>query len=274
MRTIDEIKDAIAADFMNREEIAEIYGFAPGEDFSKHFSKVSFINILFYIMAVATWVTEKLHQDYKDEIEARIDAIIPHRLKWYRDKTLQFMPDRELIPDTDRYDTSDMTEDEVEAARPVKAAVAIESSDASLLTIKVKGTDGELDPDTAEKLEWYLNEIKDAGVPIHLVSKPGDVFDCTVDVYYNPVMTEDTVRDNCEEAIRTFIQNLPFNGEYTNMGLVDELQKIEGVRIAEVKQAQYLPDYAVLPLEINARCVPDAGWFRPGDIQVNMIIHE
>ena len=53
MRTIEEIKETICADFMRNESVAELFGFTPGDSFTSHFSKVSVIGIQFYIFAVA-----------------------------------------------------------------------------------------------------------------------------------------------------------------------------------------------------------------------------
>ena len=125
MRTIEEIKETICADFMRNESVAELFGFTPGDSFTSHFSKVSVIGILFYIFAVAAWALEKLFDTYKGEVDTRIEEIIPHRPRWYRDKVLAFMKGKTLIADTDRYDTEGMTEDAIAAARVVKHAVAV-----------------------------------------------------------------------------------------------------------------------------------------------------
>lgn len=192
MRTIEEIKETICADFMRNESVAELFGFTPGDSFTSHFSKVSVIGILFYIFAVAAWTLEKLFDTYKGEVDTRIEEIIPHRPRWYRDKVLAFMKGKTLIADTDRYDTEGMTEDAIAAARVVKHAVAVENRDASLLTIKVAGEkDGKrcrLDAETEAQLAAYIAEIKDAGVRTALVNIDPDRFNCEADVYYDPML--------------------------------------------------------------------------------------
>ena len=219
MRTIEEIKETICADFMRNESVAELFGFTPGDSFTSHFSKVSVIGILFYIFAVAAWTLEKLFDTYKGEVDTRIEEIIPHRPRWYRDKVLAFMKGKTLIADTDRYDTEGMTEDAIAAARVVKHAVAVENRDASLLTIKVAGEkDGKrcrLDAETEAQLAAYIAEIKDAGVRTALVNIDPDRFNCEADVYYDPMLVAETVESACREAVRNYIENLPFNGEYT-----------------------------------------------------------
>lgn len=278
MRTIDEIKENIATDFMKNETVADAFGFPAGDDFAAHFSKVSIINLLFYIFACAAWVLENLFEAHKTDIEARIEAIIPHRAKWYKNKVLEFMKDKVLIPDTDRYNTTDMTTEQIDAARVVRYATADESKDASIVTIKVAGEDGgsrcRLPDEVEGQLEAYLAEIKDAGVRIALVNMEPDTFNCSVEIYYDAMLLPENVQSDCEAAIRHYIENLPFNGEYTNMALIDTLQAVEGVKIAEFKQATASASDAPAVTAIDARHVPAAGYFKAGKIDLTMKAYE
>ena len=273
-RTIAEIKDNLTADFMRNADVARIYGFEVGATFSAHFSRVSVESLLFYIVACATWVLENLFDKHREDVENRIEAILPHRPKWYRDKVLAFMKNKTLVPDMDYYNTDGMNDSDIEAARVVKYAAATEAVDASLLTIKVAGeSDGHrapLDTETEKQLLAYIGEIKDAGVRINLVNKSADIFQCELDIYYDAVLLPEVVETACREAIKNYIENLPFNGEYTNMALVDELQKIEGVRIVEFGSAKNEVSGESTPTVINARCTPTAGYFSAGNIIINM----
>ncbi len=112
-RTIAEIKDSMTADLMRNPDVARAYGFETGAAFSSHFSKVSVESLLFYIVACAIWVLENLFDQHRRDVEQRIEAIIPHRPKWYRDKVLGFMKDKTLVPDTDHYDTSGMNDGDI-----------------------------------------------------------------------------------------------------------------------------------------------------------------
>lgn len=277
-RTIAEIKDSMTADFMRNADVAKAYGFETGAAFSRHFSRVSVESLLFYIVACAVWTLENLFDRHKADVEARIEATIPHRPKWYRDKVLGFMKGKTLVPDTDYYDTSGMGDGDIEAARVVKYAAATENDDASILTVKVAGEQGgerrPLDRETEGQLAAYIAEIKDAGVRVNLVNMPPDTFDCEVDVYYDAVMPSAQVKARCVEAVRDYIENLPFNGEYTNMALVDRLQGIEGVRIVEVGSARAQADGEGTPTGINARIIPAAGYFKAGVVTVNMISYQ
>lgn len=277
MRTIAEIKDNITADFMNNEAVAGKYGFTPGDSFTEHFGKASIESLLFYVFACAAWVLENLFDAHRKETETLIDDLTPHRPKWYRDRVLAFMKGYTLIPDTDRYDTSGMSEDVVNAARVVKHAVAVENANSSILTIKVAGEKGgtrcKLDGDTEIQLSAYIAEIKDAGVRTALVNAEADKFDCEADVYYDPMLLPESVQATCREAVKNYVENLPFNGEYTNMALVDALQAVDGVKIVELRSSYSRPAGMSASQAINARCVPEAGYFTVNEVTINMIAY-
>ena len=165
------------------------------------------------------------------------------------------MKGKPLLEAPDRYDTEGMTEDAIAAARVVKHAVAVENRDASLLTIKVAGEkDGKrcrLDAETEAQLAAYIAEIKDAGVR-------------------TAMLAAETAESACREAVRNYIENLPFNGEYTNMALVDALQTLDGVRIVEFRGATTVAAGEEVLVTIDARCIPAAGYFEMGDVVLNM----
>ena len=273
-RSIREIKAEMGRELMRNEAAASLYGFEPGAEFGDVFGAASVESILLYVWAVCGWTVEQLVARHRAEVTAEVERIVPHRPKWYRDKVLQFMEGKELVPDGDTYDTAGMSESEIAGARVVKHAVATESRDASLLTIKVAGErGGERRPLTegqGRQLRAYIGEIKDAGVRVALVNMEADTFGCTVDVYYNAMLDAVAVRGVCEATIRDYIENLPFNGEYTNMALVDRLQEVEGVRIVELRGSTARAASESTTTQINARLTPAAGYFRPGEITVNM----
>ena len=273
-RTIAEIKESIAADFMRNSDVARAYGFEAGAAFTSHFSRVSIESLLFYIVARATWDLECLFDQLKTDVEKRIEEILPHRPKWYRDKVLAFMKDKTLISDTDTYDTVGMGEDDIEAASVVKHAAASENKNTSILTIKVAGEkNGErcpLDAETETQLAAYIAEIKDAGVRVELVNIDADTFNCEVDIYYDPMLLPEQVENACREAIKENIENLPNNGEYTNMALVDRLQMVEGVKIPELRSASTSANGEATAVPIDARYVPQAGYFMFGSLTINM----
>lgn len=273
-RSINEIKSEITTEFMRNEEAAARYGFAPGANFEDYFGAASVENILAYVWAVCAWSVEQLVARHRSEVTAEVEELVAHRPKWYRDKVLAFMAGKELEADSDTYDTGGMSESEIAACRVVKHAVATESRDASILTIKVAGESGgsraPIGAEEERELKAYISEIKDAGVRVSLVNMEADTFGCNVDVYYNAMLRPGEVQEECVAAIKEYIENLPFNGEYTNMALVDRLQEVEGVKIVELRGSTARAANESTTSPINARLTPAAGYFKPGEITVNM----
>ena len=188
------------------------------------------------------------------------------------------MRDKTLIKDTDQYDIKGMTEDSIETLQVVKHAVAIDHKDSSILIIKVAGLeDGSrcrLPEEIEVQLSQYIAEVKDAGVRINLVNIDADIFNCAVDIYYNAMLLPENVQAECHNAIVQNIENLPFNGEYTNMALVDALQVIDGVEVVEFKNASTRIAGSSIEVNVNAKYTPEAGYFTAGDLIINMYAYE
>lgn len=274
-RTISEIKDGITTEWMRNRDVARAYGFEVGTPFSQWFSPISVESLLFYIVASATWTLETLFADYRREVEQYIEATLPHRPKWYRDKVLAFMKDKALVPDSDRYDTTGMTPADVARAKVVQYAAVSENVDASILIIKVAGEQGgkrtPLDEPTARQVEQYITQIKDAGVRTSLVNLPADRFAVEVSIFYNALLSPNAVEKVARETIRSYVENLPFNGEYSNMALVDALQTaIEGNPIVEVTGATTYVSGETTPTPIAVRYTPTAGYFSVDDSDITL----
>lgn len=238
-------------------------------------SETAVWRLMLYVVAYAVGVLERLWDVYSAEVDDRISRIMPHRPKWYADKVKAFMANTSLIPDTDIYDTSGMTNTQIAGAKVVSHTAVTENPGSSVLVIKVAGEDPDgnrapLPADIEIQLRAYIQEIKDAGVAFILVNQPGDRYSCNVDIYYDAMRFEDDVRQECIRAIKSCIENLPFNGEYTNMALVDILQRVNGVRIAELKSASAITADGT-SAAINARATPTAGYYSADRIIVNMI---
>jgi hypothetical protein len=237
-RTISEIKKQMTDAWMADETVIEKYGLETGsgswnktQSFESVFPKTSIESIFFYDLAYAIWENEKLFDVHIGEINAELDTRLAHRQQWYRDKALKFQyPGRSLITDTDRYNNTGLTDAQIEDLQVVKYCATEEYN--SVLRIKVaKGAPGArevLSAAEAAGLEAYLNEIKDAGVMINIINQQADKFSCKMLVLYNP-MALDPANKTVENTIKEFVSNLDFNGEYSNMALIDHLQAISGV---------------------------------------------
>jgi hypothetical protein len=241
-RSIADIKKELTDYFIQNETVIGLYGLDASKSFEDQFSKVSLESIFFYVVSATIWTLEVLFDTHKAEITALIDATKPHRVKWYRDKTLSFQYGRALVTDSDVYDNTDVTDEQITAEKVVKNASAVEQAGRVLIKVATDGSDGR-EPLTANQetaLLAYLKEIKDAGVKVDLINEVANSFTATIDIYYDPMILNASLDSLAKggnpvrEAIEDFIANLPFNGEYRNAALVDRLQSVPGVVIPEL----------------------------------------
>lgn len=276
-RSITDIKKQMTDAFMADENIREAYGFVEGDTFNGKFSSVSIESILFYIVAACIYTFEVLFDSYREDVNDTIETSA-HTARWYRDKALAFMDEVPLVEDTDYYDTSEMSDEEIAEAHVVKFAAATESKYSAMLTIKVAGKSGEslapLSQGVMGRLTAYFAQIKDAGVRINLISQAGDIFDCVMDIYYNPLLSPDIVKTNVENAISGYIGSLPFDGQYSNMSCIDAVQKVKGVEVAEMKSASAKVSSEATPTPIDARYRPVAGYLVAGALTINMKVYD
>lgn len=274
--TIAEIKAQIASAYISNETVKERYNLQDGKNFDEQFSTISLENITFFIVATAISLVYKVFAQFKIDILSILKNNKAHTPNWYATRAKEFQFGHELVHETDQYDNSALTPDQIEAARVVKFAAAIEASDQSVLFLKVatekNGTKQPIQNAQLVALTSYIGRIKDAGVRISLINSPGDNLRLEMDIYYNPLILDnegkrlDGSNDTpVQDAIRGYISNLSFNGFYYNQSLIDSLQVVDGVDIAELIQASSKYGTLVNFRPINARSIPHAGYYQIAD---------
>lgn len=294
-RTISEIKAQIAETFIAQDAIRTAYGLTDSS-FDKQFSPVSLENMMFYAVASCIWILEKLFDRHRDEIDIQIESLRPHTLRWYVTKTLAYMKGRDLIMTdgvvvADHYDTSDMTDADIEKSQVVKYAVATESN--TNVYIKVAGRDSngqptQLGDDDIDGLKAYLSQIKDAGVSIKVLNEPADNMRIELVVLYDPAILTAQYVDNdtedsqgfrkirlmsdgenvIETAVSEVISQLPFNGEYRNSDLMVALQAIEGVKVADIIKVEAASGGSEAYTQVVGYRRPYSGYYKLKELTV------
>ena len=268
MRTISDIKKELTDAFMADAQLQAAYGFAPGTAFDKQFSRISLESLLLYIVAFAQWTLEKLFDTHTQEVTDYIATMKPHTLRWYQEKAKAFLYGFNLIDGTDQFDTTGKGDDEIAKAQVVKFAAVTESG--ATLYLKIAGEESgrpkKLDASQKAAFEAYLHEYKDAGVRVDVTSEQGDYLRLSLDVYYNPLLLAADGQSKSdgtypvEDAIKSYIEQLPFNGEYRNNALVDAIQATKGVAMVQLHSAAQSVDNVTYN-PVTAFCTPFAGYF-------------
>ncbi len=278
MRTLKEITQDLQEAFMGHPSLKVLYGIEDGESFGDHFGKASVESLLIYIVAYCTYALEYMLDKVESEIEDLVNRLSPGRADWYARKLREYLNGVEWDPDTGEFILEgDLSDDELERLRIIKHAVAIDDVITGKLVLKIAGEDnGERCPlgdGEARQIDAYIQRIKYAGVRTMLINQQGDTYNCKVDIWYDPLLKPKSVENACRDAIKDYLRNLPFNGEYSNMALIDALQRVKGVEIAEMRECSYVISGESEEITIDARVRPYAGYFNPGNIELTMAEH-
>ena len=278
-RTIEEIKKDMTDSFIENQAVISAYGLTAGKTFDEQFSRVSIESILFYVFAAALWSLEKLFDLHVSEVDSRIDQLEPHTLRWYVNKTKAFLYGHKLVADSDYYDTSNLSEADIEKDRVVKYAVASESN--TVVYIKVagerKGKPWPLTDSQIAALNSYINTIKDAGVSVQLRNEQADLMRISLVVYYDPtLLSADGVSladgsTPVDDTVKSVITNLPFNGVYRNTDLLAALQALSGVEVVDISKVEAKSRNADSFTEVVGFNRPYSGYFEIESLDVTYI---
>ncbi|MGL4907927.1 MAG: hypothetical protein ACRC3G_01170, partial [Bacteroidales bacterium] len=185
-------------------------------------------------------------------------------------------PNRTLITDTDKYDNTGLTDDDIAALEVVKFCAVTDKL--SELQIKVaKGEAGAREPLSEEEvqgLKYYLSEVRDAGVDTKVVNRSADKFYGEIDVYYSPLAISPDDKP-VESAVKEYLSNLPFDGAVSRTALVDVAQQVEGVKLVNIRMALVQrADNA--PEDLGVQKIAESGYWvveNDEDLKVNYRIY-
>lgn len=254
-------------------------------------SKVSIWRLIVYTCATAIWSLVKKQDAHKEDVQNIVDTQTIQRLSFYEDLAKAYQHGRALIPESDQYDNTGLTEEEIEDEKVVKYARAVEVYDTNenLKGIRIKMatlTGGELAKLSDAHMagfEPYILIVKGAGIKIYPSTGDPDDLKADLKIYYDPLVlkadgsridgTDDTP---LQTAIDDFLKNdLDFNGLFVVASFVDKLQKVDGIVIPHVNNIQ--ARYGALDFEdVEVEYLPDAGYMvmdYDNDLTVEWIAH-
>ena len=211
-------------------------------------SKVAIWRLWAYITAFVIWTLEKIFDEHKKEVSEALSEQKPHTARWYRNKALAFQYGFDLHSETDLFDNTGKSKEEIENSKIIKYSAVTEVEIESRLIVKIATEQGgELQPiSQAQKASFdaYINEIRDAGVRITTINYLPDILKLQMKIYRDPLVLDEngqsilTGEKPVEKAIKEYFKKLPFNGELVLAHLVDALQQVEGVKIPHIILAE------------------------------------
>ena len=214
-------------------------------------SKVAIWRLWVYITAFVIWTLEKIFDEHKKEISKLLSEQKPHTARWYRNKALAFQYGFNLRSETDLFDNTGKSKEEIENSKIIKYSAVTEVEIESHLIVKIAtesvAPTSNLSPLTQEQkaaFDVYINEIKDAGVRITTINYLPDILKLQMKIYRDPLVLDEngqsilTGEKPVEKAIKEYFKKLPVNGELVLAHLVDALQQVEGVKIPHIILAE------------------------------------
>ncbi len=268
-RTIDTIFGSMMDEKSRHEEL----------DTLNSTSRTAVFRLLLYTVAVCTWVHENLWDLFRTETDDKLAKQTLGKAKWYQQMALAFQYGYNLPHDSDQYNNAELTEAEVTASKIVKYAAVTEIDGKLQIKVAKMVDDHPAQLSDAQKSAFteYMNRIKFAGVKITVKSQAADSLKLNLSVWYNPLVIKSdgsyidgSGASPVKDAINAYLNVLPFNGEFSEMSLVDYLQNVRGISKVKILLAQ--AKYGDFAFEsINEHYIPDAGYLQVdnADLTIN-----
>ncbi len=277
MRTRAEIKTEMTSTFVANATVIATYGLDENLTFEQQFSLVSLENIFFDIMSFVVFLHEQIFTKHKSDVNTRLYNQKNGRLPWYRTMALKFQYGFDLIADTDNFDNTNATDEEIAASKIVKYAAVNEAEAEPRIILKIAGeVADELAPINTEQLqafEAYVEEFKPPGIEVTVINFLPDRLWLNLTIYRDPLVLDEngmSIRNGTypvQAAIQEFMKELPFNGEFIIQNFIDKLQQVEGVKIAHVNNIESAwideaaDDYGQ-PESIPVKKIAESGYFK------------
>lgn len=269
-RTISEIQAYITNVYV-AEMAAAGYQVVPAA-----WSKVNIQRLLIYVVAVCTWSLEVIFDVHRANTESDIKALKPPTKEWYANKALAFQYGFPIASETDVFDNTGYTDEQITASQVVKYAAVVRQLNAYgrvVLKLKLAGYDGSdlvrLSTEEIAAINAYFSRIEAAGDNLVISSEAPDKLRMKWRIRYDPLILDGNGNrldgqgsDVIRTAIKSFlVDGMKFSGIYALTYHIDHVQKIEGVVIPEVLECA--ASYGNVPFAaISQLYEPDAGWLR------------
>ena len=267
-RTPDIIQNTLLAEKANKPELEGLTST----------SKTAIWRLFVYIMAVAIYAFEIILDKHYSDVTQKLTEEKAHTARWYRTKALAFQFGFDLIFDTDEFNNTGYTTEQIDDSKIIKYAAVVESENDSRLIVKIAGeTDGELNRLNEQQVtsfkSYMLDHVRDAGVKITVINYEADKLFLNLQINYDPLVLSSNGQhlNNANypvvDAIKAYMKELPFNGELVLAHLVDKLQQVEGVLIPTIMNAstswidENTNSYGD-PIGIAVKAIPVSGYFK------------
>lgn len=248
-RTTEEIKQQMTDAFLASSTLRNAYGIAEGTAWKDAFSSVSLENVLLFIVAAAIHVVERIFDQFKVDVDEKVENAIVASVPWYHAKALEYQHGDQLVlnPDTYGYGYA-----EVDETKQVVKYCAVRDKGTSVQVL-ISGDNGgspvAFDASVMTPFTAYMDKIKLAGVVLNCASYASDHVKITANITVDAMVINDDgtlVSDGTtkpvEDAIRGYLKGILYGGTFNKTKLVDAIQAVEGVEDVELTLVEVRAD--------------------------------
>lgn len=236
-KTKEEIRTIILNNYANERAVAGL----PVDD-PAGWSTTSIKGIWVTIMTNCWYLVEQIFDIHIEQVNYQITELKAPTLRWMRNKVLQFQYGSNLVADQDYYNNDGLTEAEIAALKIIVAA-AVDKEDGIIKVKAVKLSGGDWVKLSDIQRTALISYIEEVFPPINfsVVSVDPDKITTEYDVYYDPkvLMPDGTsiLKGNkpVEEAFRSYLRNLEFNGWFIKEKMEEMVKKVPGIVTLEEK---------------------------------------
>jgi len=228
MRTIAEIKKDITDGILADDVLRAAIGLTQGTEWDAQVSAAGVLNMMIYVVAVAQYATEWLFEQFKGDVERRIDAALPGTISWYWNKTMAFQYGDDINL-SGGYDVID------ESKKIIKHCSVLEVYNGIMVKVN-KSSFATLTNAEKTALETYLGRVKFAGTSVSVYSLQPDDLTLGISITRNPMLlnADGTAvggdgTNLIGAAIGGYLDGIVYGGVFNKTRLLDAVQQVPGV---------------------------------------------
>lgn len=276
-QTKAQLREQIKANFIANTALIELYDLVPGQTFDEHFSTASIEMI---------WLEQYVDMIYNHELIVAANAANsrPQNLPNFIETVLNFHDGLPLVWIDGQFGYNLSVVENPDERKIVDRCAVLESDDGELVVKVATSVNDELVPlqvDEAERLLFYLDDLKVPGVRIRLINQEADLLKVTLNVYVDPLVIDLATgqqRNLTEEvypvqvAIKEYLNNLEFNGAFVTNYFERAVEDKPGINLCEVVDLMH--KYADFPfVDFTTFKVPQSGYFKiqDADLTINYL---
>jgi hypothetical protein len=184
---------------------------------------------------------EQLVDTKKDETDAIVALAAPSTPTWVQAKVLEFQysaTNPQILSLVDYVPTYATTDTSLRIIS--RCAVITNNNRTAKIKVATGTTPVQLSGVQFSALDAYIDVILPVGLKYELINLASDKLYFEGEVYYDGQYIN-SIQDNVEAAINTYLSNLPFNGAVYVSSLEDVIQSVDGVsdvKILNIKARQ------------------------------------